>query len=147
MEFRNVVFNAARDGKLRRLKVRKAKVYILILSLMKISILQQTSYNLPGTKNIIWLNILKMPANYIFPLKRFHKLSTVPLLWQMEAVLDLTPKVREYILKKVLFQSCQKEYFWSCHRWGCSLRSQRGYWAAILRLMLLLCRFTLLDSS
>ena len=61
-------------------------------------------------------HILKMPANYIFPLKRFHKLSTVPLLWQMEAVLDLTPKVREYILKKVLFQSCQKEYFWSCHR-------------------------------
>ena len=53
MEFRNVVFNAARDGKLRRLKVRKAKVYILILSLMKISILQQTSYNLPGTKNVI----------------------------------------------------------------------------------------------
>ena len=33
-----------------------------------------------------------MPANYIFPRKMFHKLSTVPLLWQMEAVLDLTPK-------------------------------------------------------
>ena len=52
-----------------------------------------------------------MPANYIFPLKRFHKLSTVPLLWQMEAVLDLTPKVREDLLKKVLFRSCQNEYF------------------------------------
>ena len=30
MEFRNVVFNAARDGKLRRLKVRKLQFYIVI---------------------------------------------------------------------------------------------------------------------
>ena len=30
MEFRNVVFNAARDGKLRRLKVRKLQFYIAI---------------------------------------------------------------------------------------------------------------------
>ena len=32
MEFRNVVFNAARDGKLRRLKVRNVYSYILALS-------------------------------------------------------------------------------------------------------------------
>ena len=53
-----------------------------------------------------------MPANYIFPLMMFHKLSTVPLLWQMEAVLDLTPKVRkDLFLKECFFYRAKKNIF------------------------------------